>query len=184
MPSTLPNSARHALRTATAPDHARVDEAFSRFDLSSPQDYARFLQAQAAAVLPVEAAIDLVIDDAVIPDWPQRRRAHLLLQDLGDLGAEPPQTDQFPSFVALAETLGAIYVLEGSRLGGGLLARTVPSDLPRRFLGTSDPARWRALIEVLDRMLVSDCQREASIDAARRVFGCFEAGARVHARTG
>ena len=46
-------SARGALRAATAAHHERVDAVFSRADLTKRDHYARFLQAQAGAYLPV-----------------------------------------------------------------------------------------------------------------------------------
>ena len=50
-------SAHAALRAATADAHERVDGLFSRFDISDPIGYRRFLTAQAVAYLPGEAAL-------------------------------------------------------------------------------------------------------------------------------
>ena len=61
------------------------------------------------------------------PGWQfdQRYRAHLLLEDLARLGylAEPPQCPALPPLHARAQLLGALYVLEGSTLGGQVIAR-------------------------------------------------------------
>lgn len=177
------SGARDALRTATAAEHDRVDRAFSTFDLSQRADYGAFLNAQAEAFLPVEAAIDAFDPRDVLPDWPARRRSPQLIADLQRLGFEARTADLRPLFRTREEILGAIYVLEGSRLGGRMLARSVPADLPRSFIGTSDGGMWRTLIEVLDRLLVSGDQHGLAIDAARRVFALFEAGASRHGRT-
>ena len=175
-------TARQALRTATAEDHERVDRAFSGFDLADRDSYAAFLQAQAVAFLPVEAAIDAANPQDLMPDWPQRRRASLLRADFDALGIEAPGAISPPRIAGAEEILGAIYVLEGSRLGGQLLARQVPAGFPRAFIGASDPARWRKLIEMLDSTLVSEQQRQQAIYAARMVFGLFEDGARRFAK--
>ena len=176
-------TARQALRVATARDHDRVDTAFGGFVLSDRARYVDFLLAQSEAFLPVEAAIDRAPPLAMLDDWADRRRSALLRDDLSDLGAAPRPVDPLPDLASPEEVLGAIYVLEGSRLGGRMLERSVPAELPRRFLGASSPVAWRRLIEVLDRALVSDEQRDAAIAAARRVFTLFEDGARRHART-
>ncbi len=176
-------SARQLLRAATADDHERVDRAFAAFDLGERDDYTRFLLAQAEAFLPVEAAIDAAGAAGLVADWPARRRSALLLDDLRKLGAGPATTGGQPSFREREEILGAIYVLEGSRLGGRVLARSVPADLPRSFIGTTDKGLWRNLIEILDKLLISEEQRRLAIGAARRVFALFEAGALRHGRT-
>lgn len=180
---THSTSARQALRTATAGDHARVDRAFGAFDLSRRDGYVRFLLAQAEAFLPVEAAIDAAHPRDAIPDWPARRRAAALLTDLDALGIAQPACPPCPSFRNREEILGAIYVLEGSRLGGKLLARSVPADLPSGFLGAGDAAMWRNLIGILDKLLICEEQRAAAIATARHVFALFEAGARRHQGT-
>lgn len=175
-------TARQALRTATAGDHERVDRAFSGFDLTDRDSYAAFLKAQAAAFLPVEAAIEAAHPERLLPDWPGRRRADLLRADLAALGVAPPDLVSAPCIAGPEETFGAIYVLEGSRLGGRMLARSVPADLPRRFIGASDPPQWRNLIEMLDFILISEDQRQAAIRAARLVFRLFEDSARRFAK--
>ena len=174
-------SARDVLRQSTAAEHGRVDALFSRFDLGEREGYVRFLQAQAAAFIPMEDAIDLANAAAMLPDWPGRRRAHLLRADLSDLSVTPPEP-----FAAIrlstckASLLGAIYVLEGSRLGGALLKRGVADGLPQRFLDArQDAGSWRTLLKSLDEFLIRPNEFAAAVAAARDVFACFErAGAR------
>lgn len=176
-------TARLTLREATAPDHHRVDQAFSAFDLSEATGYRAFLRAQAHALLPVEAALDAAGAERVVPDWPLRRRAGPLLADLTGMGAASDPPEPFPALASPAGMLGAIYVLEGSRLGGRVLARAVDPGFPRAFLEGGDPGRWRTLIEILDKTLISDDEIAAAVGAAGSVFARFEAGARIHART-
>ncbi len=176
------SSARNLLRTATTPDHQRVDDAFAGFDLSSRDGYRAFLIAQAQPLMTVEAAIEAFDPVAFLPDWPERRRAPLIAADLADLAAPMPTHAPF-ELTDAAAALGAIYVLEGSRLGGALLARNVPMDLPDRFIRCPPaPKRWRGLIEVLDGTLTSGDQRDAAIGAARAVFDLFWRSARQHGR--
>jgi len=117
-------SLRHALRAATSDAHARVDAAFSRLELACPADYRRFLAAQAGALLPLEAALDRAGAAALLPDWPARRRSAALLEDLRRLG-QPPGRPLPIVGGGSGWVLGALYVLEGSRLGGQVLRRRV-----------------------------------------------------------
>jgi heme oxygenase len=165
------------MRTATAEAHARVDTIFSRFPLGQACGYRAFLRAIAAAHVHVEAAIERSGAAArLVGDWPERRRAALLCADLEELGEACPVADGRWAFDDEAALLGAIYVLEGSRLGGALLRKQVPAQLPRRFLSASAPAgAWRALSALLDRELSDGQKLDRAISAARQVFTSFEA---------
>ena len=178
---TARDSARHALRTATAPDHDAVDHAFGRYDLAERGSYIAFLQAQAAAFLPVEDAIDRSGSSRLVADWAERRRSDTLRSDLAGLGAAVPAFAPLPAFASSAALLGAIYVLEGSRLGGRMLARTVPEAFPQTFLAAGNPALWRSLLAVLELNLDTGERRATAIEAAKGVFALFEKGARVDA---
>lgn len=172
-------SARQALRDATGFAHGRVDAAYSRFDLASEPGYRVFLLAQAEALRPIERTLDDAGAAAVVPDWPDRRRAHLLLADLADLSVTAPEPFAKPSFISgTASILGAIYVLEGSRLGGAVLKRAVPDRFPTKFLEARQNAgNWRRLLEILDHCLSRQSDLEAAILAAKEVFARFELAA-------
>jgi len=158
------DSVRAMLRAATAGDHARLDALVERFDLTRREGYRAFLSAHARLLPALEAAI---AEAPLIPDWPERRRAAALARDMRALEITPfPVPIAPPSLATVAERIGAIYVLEGSRLGGAMLSRTVARALPQaprafldhgagkglwpRFLGWLE-ARGRA--ERLDAMI-------------------------------
>ena len=172
------DSARRGLRRATASHHEAVDRAFSRYDLTSRTGYIDFLTAQAAAFLPVEAAIDAA-DTGLVDDWPRRRRSHLLRQDLAALDSPAPPVRPEPALNLASPhaVLGAVYVLEGSRLGGSLLARQVPAGWPRQFVTAGDSALWRSLLTMLEKGLVTDDHRATAVTAARAVHEDLESSA-------
>jgi heme oxygenase len=153
---------------------------FSRFDLSRPDDYGRFLGLQAAAHLPIEGALDRAGVEALVPDWPARRRAGLLEADLAELGVAGPEPVEPPRFETGAALLGGLYVLEGSRLGAAVLRRRLAPGAPSRFLGAVTPdGAWARLLALLDGQLDRDGELAAAVQAARAVFRCFErAGSR------
>lgn len=170
-------SPRFALKAVTAEAHERLDARFSGLDLADRDDYAAFLLSQAGAFLPIEAALDRAGMGALIPDWPTRRRAAALLADLAALGLQPPATIPAPPLSSTADMLGAAYVLEGSRLGGTILARTVPEALPRTFLEPGNPLAWRAFVTVLDERLSSQADLQEAARTAAAVFEAFSAAA-------
>ena len=114
---------RNQLRSATAAQHERVDAAFSAYRLDQPEGYRAFLQAHAQVLIPLEIELEQAGIETMLDDWPLRCRRQALLADLKALGcAEPPLT---PAGMAPSPgwSWGAAYVIEGSRLGGRVLAR-------------------------------------------------------------
>lgn len=173
----MTESARFALRSATSDAHERLDALFSRFDLSDRAGYGDFLTAQAGAFLGVEAALDNAGASGIVPDWDERRRSEALLSDLSGLDLASPSPVPAPEFSTEAALLGGLYVLEGSRLGGAILVRSVPDDLPTSFLTPGNPAAWRAFVTVLDERLSSPADMDAAVASASAVFEVFATSA-------
>lgn len=172
------NPTHQALRNETAAAHDRVDAAFAAFDLTDRASYARFLSAHAEAVLPLEAILP---GERVTADWDARKRGALLREDLAHLRplAKPDPTTEDPlTFETLPEIAGALYVLEGSRLGGKFLSRRLPAGFPRAYLDTDQPpANWRKLLDCLDTILYDASELQSALAAAHRVFSAFERAA-------
>jgi heme oxygenase (biliverdin-IX-beta and delta-forming) len=185
--AAAPGIARVRLREATATDHATVDDAFAAFDLATRAGYQAFLEAQLSVLWRLEEALTTAGAERLFAEWPNRRRAPAIVADLADLGVgdiSMPELDVTPAVCSDAAVLGTLYVLEGSRFGGALLARNLPPDLPRRFL-TSAPgsSAWRSLLTLLDRDLASEPALDAAIAAAHAVFTAYEAAARARVET-
>ncbi|GGD33364.1 biliverdin-producing heme oxygenase [Aureimonas glaciei] len=169
-------SAHLLLRQATADAHDVVDAAFGRFDLTRADDYRNFLSAQAEVLAPLEA---LLMKSPQLPPW--RPRLALLARDLAALDADLPHPAPVDGLDGPGELLGALYVLEGSRLGGGMLVRGVGPGLPREFLGATHlKGEWRALLAELDAAAQTAPAEAAMLAGARRVFRLYaEAAERV-----
>lgn len=177
-------SARAALRAATTAEHERVDRLFGSYDLADRPGYRAFLLAQAAAFLPVERALHVAGAERLVPDWPQRVRGHLLHADLAALGTAAPEGMCAPQLADDAALIGAVYVLEGSRLGGAVLKRGLPEGAPHSFLSApQQPGSWRKLLEIMDKVLYGPGSIEAAAGVARQVFECFAAGGRRYLET-
>ncbi|BDA86434.1 hypothetical protein Sa4125_39760 [Aureimonas sp. SA4125] len=145
-----------------------VDAAFGRFDLGRAEDYRHFLLAQARVLLPLEARL------ATALHLPFRPRGHLLASDLASLDAVVPEPLTVEGLDGEEALLGALYVLEGSRLGGGMLARRVGPDLPRAFLGATHlRGEWRTLLAALDAAGETEAAQAAMVSGARFVFNLY-----------
>nr|HEX4312336.1 biliverdin-producing heme oxygenase [Kofleriaceae bacterium] len=145
------------LREATRAAHEALD-ANVRVD---PATYPAFLRASLAAVEPVERAIAAVIPFAV-------ERTPALRADLDDLGAGPAASPAAAfALDSPSAAWGAAYVVEGSTLGGLVLADRAGPAAPTRYLrlrGKDTAARWKAFLRDLDAqpLDVAACCRAAS----------------------
>jgi len=165
-------SLRSALRAQTADCHAEVDALFGNFNLSDINDYRAFLRSHARAVPAVEAALEQSGITRLLPDWPERRRTSLLLADIAELGDSATSPLPQPELRNEASLWGAVYVLEGSKLGGAMLAKAVPAHLPSRYLSPQGPkGSMRAFMERLDTSGIDDIA--GAVAAARDVFCLF-----------
>ncbi len=90
-----------------------------------------------------------------------------------------PRCDDIPLLNGEADRLGALYVVEGSTLGGAFIAKALErsaADARRFFRGhRGDHGRlWRNLVKALDRL--DDIPEEADLAerAALSTFAAFE----------
>lgn len=145
---------RDALRSTTAGVHARLDAALSESSLSRRADYLAFLKATRAVLAPMELALSC----CVLP-WRYAPRCAALDADLRALATVPPPVELHLAahVVDTASALGCVYVLEGSRLGGQVLARRLsarlaPADCQFGYLAEDRTGlqRWPAFVQCLD----------------------------------
>ena len=180
-----PRSTRMALKHATDDAHRRLDRDLSLYDLRAADEYAAFLRVQARAMVPLEAALEDAGVARMGVDWGERRRAGALLEDLEGLGSPVPPAVPAPiGPVGPAAALGVLYVLEGSRMGGAMLAREAERGEMRvrdnmRFLRHGAGQRlWPRLMPRLEAVSDPHDLRDA-IRAAGEAFEAFALGLRI-----
>ncbi|MCQ4297950.1 biliverdin-producing heme oxygenase [Pseudomonas stutzeri] len=167
---------RARLRQATATLHEQVDSAFSGFALDQPDDYRRFLRAHARVLNATELSLERAGIAELLDDWPTRARRHALLADLAELDCPSPPPLQAPQISGIASCWGVAYVLEGSRLGGRVLARRIrqadPS-APVRYLEHGDVSKlWPNFLTRLEQA-APGCAWEPMLAAAQATFELF-----------
>ncbi|MCK8457963.1 biliverdin-producing heme oxygenase [Sphingomonas faeni] len=157
------------LRAATASDHDAVDAGFGRYDLNDADDYRAFLLAHARALPAVEAWLDGIPGLAAV-----RSRSEALAADLAALGEEMPTPMAFDLAPSEAAGWGAMYVVEGSRLGGIMLSRSVPDDMPSAYLGAKHlSGEWRALLAAIDRQPADEAWVADAVAGAKAAFALY-----------
>ncbi|MDI1297306.1 MAG: biliverdin-producing heme oxygenase [bacterium] len=162
---------RHVLRAATTDDHLRVDASFSHFSLASPKSYRSFLRAHARALGAIEPAAR-----------PYASRLTLLADDLAVLGDRMPDSAPWTMEEGEGFRWGLLYTLEGSRLGGAMLARRVGPGLPHRYLSAAhEKGEWVAFQHALDvaAMRADEDWVDAAVRGASTAFALFADAARV-----
>ncbi len=135
----------------------------------------------------LETEMEQYLKNERIPDIEQRRKASALLQDIRDLGGDSqwqPVQVETPVIDSYARALGAAYVLEGSTLGGVIIAKMIRSQLPDLPEGkgfsffncygehTSD--MWKKFRTYLLALTRKEDQ-EATAETARQTFLKFKA---------
>jgi heme oxygenase len=181
------------LRTETGPAHASTERRIADAGRIGDVDaYRRLL----VALHPIYAAVEARLE--AFDEWSQleppidlrsRRRAHLLAADLRALAvaesAGGANASRGPSLPGFAHALGALYVVEGSRLGGRVLARQIAARVGGSvwsalgFLRSdgSDVGRlWKELCEAL-RGFGAGADRgscDGVVAGALATFGSFE----------
>jgi heme oxygenase len=118
-------------------------------------------------------------------ELPARARAGLIVEDLLALGASRETIDILPlcnDILLLhdeGDRLGALYVVEGSTLGGAFIAKALARSAAnaRRFFdghGVNHGRLWRNLVKALDRLDDVPEEADRAERAAISTFAAFE----------
>jgi len=175
------------LRTETAAAHRAVEAAAGLPGrIETVADYTACLTRFFRLFAPLEDAIGGFAGWAELGiDLAARRRTPALLADLAALGCAPPApaATKLPGFAA---ALGALYVLEGSALGGKILAAAFERQLGPAIAGATGffggqglqtGEMWREFRAALDFYGEKNPAAQAAVIAgAEQIFGQFAIG--------
>ena len=173
------------LRTATRDAHEAVESAFDwQARVGTRAGYRGTLAALYGFHAGWEPRATAVLDGPAV--FEGRSRLHLLRDDLRQLGMTDSAIDglprpDLPVLADPAAALGSLYVVEGSRLGGRLIARHVEAVLGLEqgagasYHGAAAGAGWRTLCVHLDHALADEAALRMAIAAALDTFHCLGA---------
>jgi heme oxygenase (biliverdin-IX-beta and delta-forming) len=172
------------LRQATRSDHERVEGAIPLMqpDLK-PDFYCAVLQRLLGVVQAWEQIAEVGLPKELLFLLQERRRSPLLRQDLSTFGSSMSVIPQpvLPRFASTAEWLGAMYVMEGSRLGGQLIAKHVRKTLSLESdqgvlfftgFGSATRASWEDFLKTMDSEVPQE-DTDKAIHGAKQMFHLF-----------
>lgn len=182
---------RGLLREATERNHERLNRHALLAGLLQPDyslaDYRTLLQALLQIYHPLELALLSFLDTHPgVFDYRPRLKTPNLLQDLAFLqsrGPVMPATPCLPNVAGLGELVGILYVIEGSTLGGQLIAKSLEKHLglnreqgARFFHGYGEltAAMWLDFIRFSDGIFGDEKLCRAAKLAADQTFNRFE----------
>jgi heme oxygenase len=187
------------LKSGTEACHRKLE---GRFPISAPDFdrtcYVRLLKSFYGFHRPLEAAIAAAMSPTQREDFelPRRLRASKLARDLAFLGVPPeevtalPDCEDLPAVLTPAQAIGALYVLEGSTLGGQFILKRLTAQLDvdaergaayyAGHGGDTGPL-WKRFGERVNALPLSETERTDAVQAA---VGTFEGLERWMTRTG
>lgn len=188
-PTTASANVRTLLKRATQGLHDDVER---HLDLNRPrwtaESYRRLLERFLGIYFPLEQLLDRVnwMDSGIV--FSARRKVHWLEADLVHFGLQPAALGDLdlcrnlPRLDDMVSGLGALYVLEGSTLGGQVILRNLRPQLglsPEtggRFFssyGADVGAMWRGFLAVLEQHGGEAAAEQAIVRGAVETFSAF-----------
>lgn len=179
------------LKTETRPHHDAIEAvAFSNKIMDgslSLDEYKILIRNNYLLHYVLENQLDNVSGFAEIEglEWDQRRKLEFLKKDLEVLGLSAGEIEaeaEVFELTNIAEALGAFYVLEGSTLGGSVIARqlaknqnltSVPSYHFYGCYGDLTGPRWKAFQQALIQFDEKNGKGDAMVSSACRTFDYF-----------
>jgi heme oxygenase len=176
------NVIRMMLRARTAALHADLDRVVNSSSVGGALRLGRLLTIHHEALMLLVPALERAGAKHVYPGWEGRSRLAALEKDLRLLRVRPHRIpERWPSFANEPELWGALYALEGSRLGNRIILDSVMEcgcDDERRatqFLshGLEEGSAWGKFVAQLDCLHYCGEAFEWASLGAERVFETY-----------
>jgi heme oxygenase len=172
------------IRSASLTEHEKLEKTLFPYltNLKTKRDYRRLLHAFYGYVMPVQELISQHVNEEMMPDISQRRNAALLLQDLVALEdtERPRLCTDLPKINSHEAAMGALYVLEGSTLGGKIIAGMIAEKLGStealhffRGYGEHTGKMWRNFLNILE-LNHDEKHNRIIVESAGETFTLFE----------
>jgi heme oxygenase (biliverdin-IX-beta and delta-forming) len=162
--------------------HTRLDRLVNSSCLGDTIRLGRLLSIHYDALMLLVPALERAGAEHACPGWEGRSRLAALEEDLKALGMPPNRNPAHPpSFVREPEIWGALYAVEGSRLGSRIILRRVMksgSEAERRatqFLahGREDRTAWGGFLARFEAIQYCGEAFELAVLGAERVFETY-----------
>ncbi|SMD16651.1 biliverdin-producing heme oxygenase [Pedobacter nyackensis] len=149
--------------------------------IRSDADYADFLKHFYAYFNQVEQAIAPYITTELLPDHAERRNSSYLKQDIEALGSDVNDLPEAiaPEITNAIQALGALYVMEGSIMGGPIIVKMLEKSGVTNGVsffsgyGEATGQMWGKFVAVLNASANSEAEEELAIKSANDTFSNF-----------
>ncbi|GGH10530.1 biliverdin-producing heme oxygenase [Mucilaginibacter phyllosphaerae] len=148
--------------------------------IRTPHEYVNLLKTFYSYFGGLEKRINEVIDTRLLPDNVERRKTQAIANDIANLGGEVSlmaSADDLPAINTHLEALGALYVIEGSTLGGKIISKMMQQQLGADkgmtfFAGYGDKTgqMWDTFKDALNGQPQNTEQEAVVIAAANQTF--------------
>jgi heme oxygenase (biliverdin-IX-beta and delta-forming) len=184
-----------SLKEATRIPHAALEKSMVERlrQTDTPAAYAGLLRIFYGFYKPLEQLIDQFIDKDHLPDYERRRKSAAIINDLEQLGDARvgKLSNYLPVITNNSQAFGALYVLEGSTLGGRIICNmlkknvrldnpgeqvSVPANAFSFFEGYGEATgqMWTTFKTKLDNYAADEARKLEIIDAATATFVNFK----------
>ncbi|MEO8961995.1 MAG: biliverdin-producing heme oxygenase [Ginsengibacter sp.] len=146
-------------------------------------DYARLLQLFAGYFGSLEDLIEQNLNLDMLTDYRLRRKAAALQADLISMNVPLPKkigSENLPTIKNSLQAIGALYVMEGSTLGGRIIRKMVADKLPNEnafsfFEGYGEKTNdmWKSFKASIDAIVLNNKETNVVIDSANETFYKF-----------
>ena len=153
--------------------------------VGTPDDYAKLIRLFYGYFGGVEAAIALRPQLIFLSDYDQRRKSVALANDLKLLNSSLPviaTESSLPGLENEFQIAGALYVMEGSTLGGKFIVKMLKEKLAQIspdafsfFVGYQEDTgkMWQRFIDAINKMSLNEVQENEVIESANDTFSHF-----------
>ncbi len=150
-------------------------------NIRSNEDYIAMLQKFYSYFSNLEKHIAAYITPEVLPDYTDRRNSAYLKRDIIELGGDTiERTVDVPVINNVYQALGALYVMEGSIMGGKVIVQILEKHGISKGLsffsgyGENTMPMWGVFTETLNRLAGNEEEQDLMVTAASNTFSCFE----------
>jgi heme oxygenase len=183
------------LKIRTLASHQELEKALVQRmrAMRTMEDYIALLQIFYSFFGALEERISIYVSASELPDYLQRRKSESLAVDICSLGGVLPEKvsiSEMPAIDNHLQAFGALYVMEGSTLGGQIISQMIAKQLGIQEKGLSFfqsygkdiSTMWATFKLTLDKQANNEADEERIIAAADDTFHKFKAVMDRHAK--
>jgi len=177
------------LKEITKTDHQQLEKLLvSKMKvIRSPQDYLNILQLFYSYFGGLEDRINKYINTHQLSDYSLRRKTSAIAHDInmfGGVTVEKAGENSLPQISNHLQAFGALYVIEGSTLGGSFISKMISQQLNLdqcqggfsffNGYGEKTATMWETFKEILNKQPADATEEHAICEAANNTFVKFK----------